>query len=101
MGRDSSKGLFLGFRGLEGLGTGSSGGLEDSRVSEVVGFEELILSISGRSNDIFSPVESLVTATLFSGRISVGFEIFFRVKGFLGSYNLMNGVLVIVFLVGM
>jgi len=93
------EGLFLGSGGLEGFGAGSFGGLKDLGALEVVGFEELILSISGRSNDIFSPVESLVIVTSFNGRIPIGFETSSRVKGFLGLYNLINGVLVIVFLV--
>jgi len=95
-----SKGLFSGSRGLKGLRIKNSKGLGDLEVLEVVDFEEPILSIFSRSNDILSLVEYLIIATSFNGRISIGFEIFFKVKGFLSSYSLMNGVLIIVFLVG-
>jgi len=95
-----SEGLFPGSKGLESPGARSYEGLRDLGASGVIGSEEFISSISGRSNDILFLMESLVTATSFNGRISVGFETFFRIKRFLGSYSLMNSVLVIVFLVG-
>ncbi len=72
-----SKGLFSGSGGLERPGAGSSGGFKGPGAgsfrgsggpgaSGVVDFEESISLISGRSNDTFSLVESLVTATLLT-----------------------------------